>query len=197
MDLHIVRDTARDYPGLFATLLFGGMAFASALILTFFYILILRSDGLIAPGSGIPFDAYIFLYILFLPVILTVCLAAILGRRLFTDRTLTRFQAAGRGSLIAALSFMLWAAVGELLWIWIDFPSPPGADSSFIGFLSLLGYVLMGLIFVVISILAGMIAAAANTWRKRQDDRTLEQPVQQSDSSLINQRNCERIHTLK
>jgi hypothetical protein len=166
-----MRDTAHDYPGLFAAIAFGAAAFGSAILVAFFYILLLRSDGLIADGSGTPFDVYLFLYILLLPALLTGVIAALLGRRLIADGELTPFQAARIGGSIAALGFLLWAAAGELLWVLIDFPAPNPADSGVVDFLALLGYVLMGVVFLVVVGLGAVVGVGLRSWRQGQYSR--------------------------
>ncbi|MDF1501165.1 MAG: hypothetical protein P1P76_11925 [Anaerolineales bacterium] len=79
---------------------------------------------------------------------------------------LSRLRAGSIGAGIAALSFAFWALAGELLWVWIDFPASNPADVGVIDFLAVLGYGLMGLVFVVV-MLGGVAGAGLSAWWRR------------------------------
>ncbi|MDF1500517.1 MAG: hypothetical protein P1P76_08615 [Anaerolineales bacterium] len=162
-----MRELAENYPRIFIALVFSAVTDTAALAVAGFYILILRSDGLIAPGSGTPYDAYLFIYILILPGLLTFLVAAMLGRELLGDPTMSRLRAGSIGAGIAAVSFALWALAGELLWAWIDFPAPNPTGVDVIDFLAVLGYGLMGLVFVVVVMLGGMAGDGLSAWWRR------------------------------
>jgi hypothetical protein len=171
-----MRELARDYPRIVVGFIFGVAAFASSLIVAVFYLLIMRSDGLIAPGSGIPFDAYLFVYILFLPGVLTAIVAVCLGRKLLADEPISHLRSTSIGAGVAALSFILWGVAGELLWVWVDFPAPNPADIGVIDFLALLGYGLMGLVFVIVVALGGLLGVGIHSWWCGRDSRAMEFP---------------------
>lgn len=159
-----MRELASEYPGWFSGLVFGGAAFLCSLVVAVFYILIVRSDGLIVSGSGIPFDAYLFLYILLLPGLMTGFVGAIRGRKLLGEDALNAFQSTSIGAEITAVGFILWAAIGELLWMLVDFPAPNPADSGVVGFLAVLGYALMGVVFLVVVGLGAVVGIGLSSW---------------------------------
>jgi hypothetical protein len=164
VEVAFMRELASEYPGWFSGLVFGTTAFLCSLVVAAFYVLILRSDGTIVSGSGAPFDAYLFLYILLLPGLVTGVIGVLLGRKLLGDSPLRSVQAAGFGAGIAAISAVLWAAVGELLWLLIDFPTPNPADSGVVGFLAVLGYALMGVVLLVVVGLGAVVGVGLRSW---------------------------------
>jgi len=159
-----MRDLARDYPSLFMGIVFASAAFVCSTVVGGFYLLILRSDGLIESGSGAPYDAYIFVYILFLPALISGLVGAFLGRKLIGAPYMSRTRAATTGAGIAAVSLILWAAAGELLWVWIGFPVPNPAESGVVDFLAVLGYGLMVLVFVVVTGLGAAAGVGLRSW---------------------------------
>lgn len=163
-----MRKLASDYPAFFTAIVFGTAAFLGSLVVAGFYILILINRGLIASPSGDPFDAYLFLYILLLPGLTTAFVGSFAGRRLLERESEGRFQSAGVGAGIAGMGFLLWLLEGVLLWMWIDFPPATPTESTVNDLLTVLGYALMAIVFVVATTLGGLLGMGLRAWLQRE-----------------------------
>lgn len=162
-----MRETASENPALCTAVVFGGAAFLGSMIVAVFYVGILVNDGMIPSPSGVPFDAFLFLYILLLPGLTTAAVGAAMGRNLLNEgETLSRFQAASVGARIAAIGFLLWLLEGVPIWLLVDFPDPATSVSSVIFILTILGYLLVGIVWVVVILLGAALGVWLSSWNQ-------------------------------